>query len=156
MIINSLVFSKLFYCSTVWSNTCESNLYKLQLVQNFSARIVLGLRKYDHISQGIRSLNWLTVKQKLLLNEAIMIFKCMNYLVPNYLANKFVIRSQVSKRFTRSFNQLHVPFCRLSTGQRSFSYRAAKFWNSLPKEVQSLKSINLFKKAVSKLLFSGH
>ena len=62
LLINAFVISKVYYCSTVWANTCQSNIKKLQLAQNFAARIVLDLRKFDHISQGIKSLNWLTVK----------------------------------------------------------------------------------------------
>ena len=62
LLINAFVFSKLFYCSTVWSNTSKSNVSKLQRVQNFAARIILGLRKFDHISQGIKSLKWLLLK----------------------------------------------------------------------------------------------
>ena len=61
--ISTLVFSKLFYCSTVWSNTTNSNKNKLQLVQNYAARIVLGLRKYDHISKGLQSLKWLNIRE---------------------------------------------------------------------------------------------
>ena len=34
-IINSLVFSRLYYCS-VWSNTSKCNIEKLQLIQNFA------------------------------------------------------------------------------------------------------------------------
>ena len=34
IIINALVLSKLFYCSSVWSNTTQANLDKLQAVQN--------------------------------------------------------------------------------------------------------------------------
>ena len=56
LIINSFVLSRLFYRSSVWSNTSVTNIHKLQLVQNFAARIILGLRKYDHISLGLRSL----------------------------------------------------------------------------------------------------
>ena len=55
LVINSFVFSKLQYCSTVWSNTSSSNIDNLQKVQNFPGRIILGLRKYDHISDGLRS-----------------------------------------------------------------------------------------------------
>ena len=47
LLINSFVFSKLFYCSSVWGNTSKRNLHKLQLVQNFAARVVLGLKKFD-------------------------------------------------------------------------------------------------------------
>ena len=34
LVINALVFSRLFYCSSVWSNTVKRNVNKLQLVQN--------------------------------------------------------------------------------------------------------------------------
>ena len=56
LLLNAFIFSRLFYCSTVWSNTSNSNLKKLQLVQNFAARLILGLRKFDHISEGLKSL----------------------------------------------------------------------------------------------------
>ena len=59
LLINAFVFSKLFYCSTVWSNTSKKNIKKLQLVQNFACRVVLGLKKYDHISEGLKWLNGL-------------------------------------------------------------------------------------------------
>ena len=82
LVMNSFVFSKLLYCSTVWSNTSNSNIAKLQKVQNFAGRIILGLRKYDHISDGLRSLNWLPIKERLILNDATMMHKCINKLVP--------------------------------------------------------------------------
>ena len=34
IIPNSLIFSKLFYCSTVWSGTFKQNITKLQQMQN--------------------------------------------------------------------------------------------------------------------------
>ena len=84
LIINSLVFSRLFYCSSVWSNTSATNIHKLQLVQNFAARIILGLRKYDHISAGLRSFRWLNVKQRLKVNDAVMMHQCVKGPSPNY------------------------------------------------------------------------
>ena len=57
--INAFVLSKLFYCSSVFGNTSKSNIKKVQLVQNFAGKIVLGLKKFDHISQGLKSLGWL-------------------------------------------------------------------------------------------------
>ena len=59
-LINAFVFSKLFYCSTVWSSTSKRNVRKLQLVQNYACRIVAGLRKCDHISEALKSFNGLT------------------------------------------------------------------------------------------------
>ena len=63
-LMNAFVFCKMYYCSAVWDNTCQSNVKKLQLVQTFAVRIVLGPKKFDHISQGLKSFNWLTVKKR--------------------------------------------------------------------------------------------
>ena len=58
-IINSLVFSKLLYCSPVWANTTKKNIELLQTVQNFAARIVSGTRKFDHVTPILKQLQWL-------------------------------------------------------------------------------------------------
>ena len=34
IILNSLIFSKLFYCSTVWSGTFKQNINELQRMKN--------------------------------------------------------------------------------------------------------------------------
>ena len=54
-IIKGLVFSKMFYRSSVWSNTSVTNINKLQAIQNFAARIVTGSRKFDHITPILNS-----------------------------------------------------------------------------------------------------
>ena len=43
LIITSLAFSKMLYCSTVWSNTSSKNIQKLQLIQNFAAKLYAAL-----------------------------------------------------------------------------------------------------------------
>ena len=59
-IIKALVFSKLYYCSSVWANSSKRNLKKLQRVQIF-ARIITGTKKHEHISPVLRELNWLPI-----------------------------------------------------------------------------------------------
>ena len=120
LLINSFVSSKLFYCSSVWGNTSKRNLHKLQLVQNFAARVVLGLKKFDHISQGRRSLKRLDVTEKVLFNDLVLVFKCVNGSAPVYLGRYFIERSAVHNKNTRGRNNSVFPRCRLSMGQRPF------------------------------------
>ena len=73
-IINSLVFSKLLYCSSVWANTTKKNIELLRTVQNFATRIVSGTRKFDHVTPILRAVHKLLqfsqkVAQKLLQNS---------------------------------------------------------------------------------------
>ena len=95
LIISASVMSKLFYCSTVWSNTANSNVKKLQCVQNLACIIITGTSKFDHITLALQELNWLPIKQHLLYRDSIMTFKCMKGLAPSYLSQG---RSQVSKQ----------------------------------------------------------
>ena len=145
LLINSFVFSKLFYCSSEWGNTSKRNLHKLQLVQNFDARVVLGLKKFDHISQGRRSFKWLDVTEKVLFNDLVSVFKCVNDLAPDYLGKYFIKRSAVQNKNTRGCNNFVVPRCRLSMGQRAFYFRGPKEWNGLPDNIKNTKDIDSFK-----------
>ena len=131
-IINSLVFSKLFYCSSMWSSTTKKNIARLQKVQNFAARIVTGARKYEHITPMLKELHWLPVAKQLEVRDILMAFKCIKGLAPPSLCNKFSTRSQVRTRNTRNKDKLHIPTFRSATAQRPFPYRAVQFWNDLP------------------------
>ena len=150
LVIHSLVFSRLFYCSSVWSNTSKENVKKLQLVQNFAARIVVGLRKYDHVSPALKELKWLNITDQLYLRDAVLVFKSLHHLTPYYLSEKFKRNSEVHSRVTRNVNDLHLPLCRLVTGQRTFSFRGAKLWNSLPPEIKSEQTLKSFKHKLHK------
>ena len=89
LIVSSLVFSKMFYCSSGWSNTSKNNIKKLQLIRNFACRIITGSQKYDHVIPLLQQLNWLSVNEVLQLRDSVMAFKCANNLAPDYLCIKF-------------------------------------------------------------------
>ena len=55
-------------------------------MQNFAARILTDIRKYDHICPILHELDWLTVKVLLRLRNTTMIYKCLNGLTPSYLS----------------------------------------------------------------------
>ena len=81
--------------------------------------MVTGLKKYDHISEALKSLKWLNVKEKLLFNDLVMVYKCMNNLTPDYLRERFKQRSEIHQRDTRQKSELAFPKCRRATGQRA-------------------------------------
>ena len=90
VVLKSLVFSKLFCCSTVWSETTQQYIRKLQLLQNFAARTLIGKRKYNHISTILKDLRRLTVKDMLQLRDVTMVYKCQRGFAPDYLVSKLV------------------------------------------------------------------
>ena len=138
MIINALVFGKLYYCSSVWSSTTDTNIKKLQCVQNFAARIISNTRKYDHITPVLKSLKWTPVKTNLYFRDAVLAFKCITGMVPEYLSDKVRTRGSVSGRNTRNSKLLNIPLYKTKTAQRSFSFRIVTIWNNLPTFRESL------------------
>ena len=82
-----------------------------------------------------------------------MVHKCRRNQAPPYLCYLFHDRFSVSGRSTRSKSQLNLPKCRLSTGQRSFAFRGAKEYNSLPEDIRAIENTLSFKrKAAAHLL----
>ena len=153
-LVHALVFSKLYYCSSVWSSTSACNVHKLQYVQNFAARIICNVRKYDHISSTLRNLRWLPVKTNLYYRDATLTFKCMAGQAPEYLTSEFVTRGSVSRRITRNSQQLNIPLCKSTTGQTTFGYRSVSIWNKLDSRLKQCEKPASFKRAFKRHLLS--
>ena len=156
IIINALVFSKLFYCSSVWSNTTQANLDKLQAVQNFACRILCGAKKFNHITPLLKGLRWLPIRQQLYFRFAVLVFKCMTRCAPEYLTSKLVRRSVVSARNTRNSELLDIPLFRTASGQRTFQYRATSLWNELQPVLKLSPSVTAFKRSLRQKLLNDY
>ena len=116
IVVNCLVFSKLSYCSNVWSNTTASNLDKVQKVQNFACRIVSGVKKFHHITPVLRAMQWLPIRKQLYYRNAVMAFNCVTGCAPDSSTDQFIKRSDVSTRTTRNSQKLQIPFLKSATG----------------------------------------
>ena len=153
-VINALVFSRLYYCSPVWSNTSKKNILKLQKVQNFAGRIITGTRKFDHITPVLRELRWLPVSSYLRYTLGVLAFKCVKGLAPSYLCDRFKTRATLHDRNTRYKDSLNIPAYKSASGQRTFLYRATNLWNSLPRALINSASLQIFKRELKEFLFS--
>ena len=58
-LIHALVFSQLRYCISIYGNGKKGNLSRIQKVINFSAKLLFGRKKYDHVSDLLERLGWL-------------------------------------------------------------------------------------------------
>ena len=149
------MFSKLFYCSSVWSSAAATNLLKLQAVQNFAARIICGSRKFDHVTPLLKELHWLPIKSQLYLRDAVLAFKCMTGSAPTSLSSKFLTRGKVSGRATRNSQLLHISLYKSKSGQRTFFYRTVSLWNSLDDSLKLCDSSRNFKRKLRAKLFAA-
>ena len=76
-------------------------------VQNFAACIIVGLRKYNHVSSALKELKWLNVKDQLYLRDAVLVFNSLHKFTPS-LSENFIRNFEVHSRVTGNINDLHL------------------------------------------------
>ena len=145
ILVQAHVFPHLQYCSSVWGGATNSRLDRLQKVIHFAARLVCGLRKYDHISPALTALGWPGVREVIARRDAANVYRALHVTAaPSALQAMFRPRSAVSERLTRAAAAgaavLELPRVRLAAARRLFPYRAAAAWNRLPRHVSESAS----------------
>ena len=81
-----------------------------------------------------------------MVNDVVMMHKCLKGLSPSYLSHKFSTRGIVYDRQTRYRDSLNIPSCRINAGQRAFSYHGVKMWNNLSKDLREIMGTKVFKR----------
>ena len=112
----------------------DNLLRRLQAVRNAAACLVTGTRRREHTIPVLRQLHWLPVPQCIEFNLAVLVYKAMNGLSPQYLADDCQLTSTAGRRRLRSSNvaMCEVPKTRTSVGDRSFTVAGPRLWNNLP------------------------
>ena len=142
---NSLVSSKLDYCNSLYSGISQSNLNKLQRIQNSLARVITNTSKYQHITPTLKKLHWLPLKQRIDYKLCLLTYKTLTNQQPTYLYNSLSFPSHsVSTRSSDSL-VLSIPYVRSSLGKRAFSVIGPRLWNSLPPDTRNSNSLPTFR-----------
>ena len=156
LVYKALFLSLIDYCCIVWANTSKTNLRRLYKLQKRAGRVILGVDTTFSSRSIFICLHWLPIDFRIVYFTALMTYKALNNLTPSYIRDIFNPLSEVSSVNTRgvSDGNLYLPMFRTAMGQRSFSYRATKIWNSIPPSIRNNESVSLFKSALHEYLFT--
>ena len=142
-----LVEPHLGYCCSVWGNCSKRKIDSLQKVQNRAARLVMNSGYDALVAPLMRSLGWPTISNLIHKESAALTNKSLNELAPEYMRNLFTRCSEKNGRVLRSTDtDLKWPLLQTSAGQKVFSYRGARLWNSLSREAKVATSLSVFKR----------
>ena len=130
----------------VCSCCSESKINALQKIQNRAARIVTNSSYDASAASLIQNLGWPTISNLIRKETATLTYKSLNSLAPVYMRNLFTKYSDDRERSLRSTEtDLRLPLLKTGNGQKAFSYRGAKLWNSLEREAKLAPSLKSFK-----------
>ena len=87
LMFNTMVLPHLDYCCTIWGTTRDTNICKLQKIQNRGMRIILQCHPRTHIADMLSNLKWLSNKQRIMFLTAVLVFKIMHSKTPNYMSH---------------------------------------------------------------------
>jgi len=124
-IYNSLVQPHVDHSSLVWGNSGKTSSNKLQKLQNRAALVITSSSFDADVDSLFHKLSWKYLNSQRHIQKALMVFKSLNNLVPEYLTSKFVPRNVSNYALRDSANKLAVPFPRRNYMKNGFSYSGA-------------------------------
>ncbi|KAJ1186170.1 hypothetical protein NDU88_002953 [Pleurodeles waltl] len=153
-VTQALISSRLDYGNTLYTGIPTKDIQRLQRIQNASARLILGIPRRCHISHHLRDLHWLPVDRRITFKLLTHAHKALHDTGPAYLNTR--LNFYVPSRQLRSANfaLAIVPrIQRKTSGGRSFSYLAARTWNSLPTSLRQTQDLLTFRRLLKTWLF---
>ena len=133
MVASALVSSYLIV--TLFCGLSSNNIIRLQNIQNFVALFVSGASRFSHVTLTLKSLHGLPVKQQIISEFLVLIYKYLITDKPKYFAPYLSLYTSAVK--TRHSNPekmfLKVPFYSSPVHKskvhfnKCFSYDAPKF-----------------------------
>ena len=117
--------------------------------------MLTGTKKYQHINPVLASLHWLPVNFRIDFKVILFTFKSLNGLAPPYLSD--LLKPYTPARALRSADKLLLVVRKTykkTRGDRAIAAAAPRLWNSLPLNIRSAHSINIFKSLLKTHLFS--
>ena len=155
-IVQAIIMSRLDYCNGLLYGTPAVHLGKLLRLQNAAARLVCTVSRYDHITPSLISLHWLPVTHGIEFKIAMLVYKCIYGVAPQYLLD--LIKIRVSSRYQlRSYRGIllmdNTYRTKKTLADRAFENVAPKVWSRLPLEIRQCQSLNTFKVLLKTYLF---
>ena len=84
-VVHACITSKLDYCNGLLYGLPDSQIVKLQRVQNTCARLICNLPKFAHVTPLLTELHWLPIRQRIEFKMLMIVYKALNGQAPSYI-----------------------------------------------------------------------
>ena len=123
----------LTYASTFWDGCSDILFSKLNSLHRRAAKLMVSDSSLTTDTQ-LRYLVLLRLKEKLMFNKTVLIFKAYKNLAPPYLKQLFIYSN------TRATSRvITLPKPRTDVFETSFSFSGASLWNTIPNQIKIMQ-----------------
>ena len=145
MVANGMFMSYLSYIIPLIGGSPEYLLTALQTSQNRAARLVTKSDWGTSSSSMLSQIGWLSVRQQVVFQSLMMIFKAKQDKKPVYLYQQISSKFSMNTRLGLNNGIKDKRIFKSTLGSQSFTPRSIKQWNSLPTNIRTESSIVKFK-----------
>ena len=143
------------YCLTIWGNTAKTNLERIHKLQKCAARVILDAPPDCPSLPLFHELGWLNVFERVEFNKAVLCYKIIHGMCPEYLSEMFTFQTCSSYGLRSSAHQkICIPKHKNELFKRTFQYSGAIIWNNIPLNIRSASTIQTFKNKLTKHITS--
>ena len=151
-IYNTIVRPHLNYCATILYMASGRAINRLQILQNRAIRCILNCNRYTSIKKMLNKLEWLNVRNGLLLNVLVFIFKLDKGLLPKYFSEYMVRNKDIHNYNTRNKDKLRSKLAKKCNNRRGLLHGGIEEYNRLPDIIRQSKNVDSFVKYLKKYL----
>ena len=105
---NVIVLPHFTYCDIIRVSSDETNISRLQKLQNTCARVILNENRRSHVQPMLDSLSWMPIIDLIKYHTLVAVYKCTHGFAPSYLHNTFMQISRIHSYSTRQANLAHL------------------------------------------------
>jgi hypothetical protein len=153
LMVDALVLSRVEYCVTLLYGVSDMVLNKLDRLIRAGVRVIERVPKSLDVKPFMH--NVLTVRQRIFLRMALIMFVVMQCSMPLYLHDLLPLSPlNPSQKHLRSHSLQLLPTVRTRTenGKRSFCFAGARIWNSIPFDIRKINSYSGFRRKMVDLV----
>ena len=133
----------------------DTQIHKLQCLQNAAAMIMMWLPKHFHITETLYELHWLPVSWEIQYKVLLTVYKARHNRAPEYLTHLLIWKQTATRCMClNNWDLLVVPRSHsVIYGNRTFSNVAPSLCNNVSHQLWYCENINTFKGLLKTHLF---